>query len=335
MRDVVLGMANVESQVGNVEANLCTIDRWAGEAAAQGVEICVFPELGVHGYDCSDIGPLCPEEIVPIPSTVTDRLCAMALKHGMMLVPGLLERSNSGVIFNTQLVINSDGTIQGGYRKTHPGISELPTFSAGDELPVFHHPKINFGIQTCYDTHFPLPSMVLASKGCELIICPHASATQIMSAAAVSSGSPGHFAPGRARAADGSTIERGPLKYERWLRYIPARAYDNSIFTAICNQVGRGPSRHARHLSTAGGGASFEGGGVSFVCAPSGEVIAGGPAQGHSWDYNGESLLVCTLQAAALELARTPISFFRRWHHPRTQTWVEQVLGAGYQPSKL
>ena len=150
MKDVVLGLVNMESAVGDVEANLATMERWAKEAAKAGVEILLYPELCVTGYDCSDAGPLFPEAIPPIPSDVTDRLCAMAAEHGMMMLPGLLEREPGGAVFNTQLVIEADGTLQGCYRKTHPGITELPTFGAGDELPIFHHPKVTFGVQICY-----------------------------------------------------------------------------------------------------------------------------------------------------------------------------------------
>ena len=98
MKDVVLGLVNMESAVGDVEANLATMERWAKEAAKAGVEILLYPELCVTGYDCSDAGPLFPEAIPPIPSDVTDRLCAMAAEHGMMMLPGLLEREPGGAV---------------------------------------------------------------------------------------------------------------------------------------------------------------------------------------------------------------------------------------------
>ena len=163
------------------------------------------------------------------------------------------------------------------------------------------------------DTHFPVPSALLAEKGAELILCPHASAVETVSSMDENTG----FAPGRTE-----SREAGELKYERWLRYVPARAYDNSVFTAICNQCGLGPAAHPAHVAAAGGGASFDGGGVTFVCGPAGDVLARGP----SFD---ESLLVHTLEAAELERVRgTPISFFRRWHHPKTREWAAEISGS-------
>lgn len=258
------------------------------------------------------------------------------------------------------------------YRKTHPGITELPTFNAGDELPVFRHPKVTFGIQICCrcraplpplcararapacvsvldtaspsgslflyvalapgrlahwlvacsidDTHFPIPAALLAEKGAQLVFAPHASAVEVVSALATTDA---HFAPGRT-----VSRETGAMKLERWLRYVPARAYDNSVYVAICNQCGLGPAADAEHRRTAGGGASFNGGSVSFVCGPTGEIIAGGDG-GSRGDFGEESLLVHVLEAAELERVRSSaISFFRRWHHPKTREWANAIEGS-------
>lgn len=183
------------------------------------------------------------------------------------------------------------------------------------------------------DTHFPLPTCLLAEQGAQLVFAPHASAVEVVSATlddnagSIENGSrnddaasiDSHFAPGQ-----NLSRETGALKLERWLRYVPARAYDNSIFVAICNQCGRGPAADAGHRQASGGGASFDGGSVSFVCGPTGEVIAGGDAGGG--DFKRASLLVHVLEAAELERVRgSAISFFRRWHHPRTREWANAI----------
>ena len=220
------------------------------------------------------------------------------------------------------------------------------------------------------DTHFPMPSALLAEQGAELIFAPHASAVEIVddtdhnkpppppppsgsgvnedAVAAVDA----HFAPGQT-----VSREAGPAKLERWLRYVPARAYDNSVFVAICNQCGKGPAAHAGHRRTPGGGASFEEGSLSFVCGPSGEVLAGAGAgsgsgsggagvaestptgaggsslepgsSSSSSSHSEESLLIHKLEAAELERVRgSTISFFRRWHHPKTRDWANSIAGS-------
>ena len=72
-----------------------------------------------------------------------------------MVLAGMLEADEGGSVFNTQIVCSAQGELAGGYRKTQPGLSELPSFGAGDELPVFHHPKITFGIQICCEPNPP------------------------------------------------------------------------------------------------------------------------------------------------------------------------------------
>ena len=49
-------------------------------------------------------------------------------------------------------------------------------------------------------------------------------------------------------------------KYESWMRHLPARAYDNSLFVAACNQVGSNKN-----------GLTFPG--VALLINPSGQVI--------------------------------------------------------------
>ncbi|MBT4143606.1 MAG: nitrilase, partial [Chloroflexi bacterium] len=110
----------------------------------------------------------------------------------------------------------------------------------------------------------------LADKGAELIFMPHASG-------------------GAEAAAD---------KQARWERYVPARAYDNTVFTAICNQVGDNEAGH-----------SFEG--VTFVCDPTGKLMAS------SNNGTAEEIVISKLEAETLEQARhVPETFFRHFRRP-------------------
>ena len=92
--------------------------------------------------------------------------------------------------------------------------------------------------------------------------------------------------------------ETADEKKRRWLRYIPARAYDNTVFSAVCNQVGNN-------------GASRTFVGVTFVCDPLGRVVA------EAADGDAEEMVVCDLKAALLTRARrTPETFFRHFRRP-------------------
>ena len=264
------------SRVGDIEGNLASIDRMLGEAVRLGAEIACFPELSVCGYNTNGRDGLARNgghvpPVVEIPGEVTDALLSIGQRHGIWFLVGLLERDSSGIVYNTQLVI-SPLRIEGKYRKTHVPTTEIGTWRHGDDLPVFDHPKIRFGIEICYDTHFPEVSTALANKGAELIFMPHASGG-----------------------------ESPPDKQARWERYVPARAYDNTLFAAICNQVGDN-----------GTGNEFQG--VTFVCDPTGKLMA---------QSNGstavEEIVIAELQAASLEKARRiPETFFRHFRRPET-----------------
>jgi predicted amidohydrolase len=274
LQDVKIAAIQMTSVVGDIEGNLASIDRLLGDAVAKGADIACFPELSVSGYNTSERSgePANGTRIPPtveVPSETTAALEAIGKRHGIWFLVGLLERDSSGIVYNTQLVISPNG-IEGKYRKTHVPTTEIGTWRHGDDLPIFDHPKIRFGIEICYDTHFPEVSAALADKGAELIFMPHAS----------------------------GGAEPAPDKQARWERYVPARAYDNTVFAAICNQVGDNEAGH-----------TFEG--VTFVCDPVGKVMA------QSNDGSVEDIVIAKLETSALEEARhVPETFFRHFRRP-------------------
>jgi N-carbamoylputrescine amidase len=99
--------------------------------------------------------------------------------------------------------------ILGIYRKLHIAPPEKSVFDAGKNIPVFDAGGIRFGIQLCYDAHFPELSTHMALAGADVIFIPHASPR-------------------------GTPAE----KRDSWLRHLPARAFDNGVFVVACNQVG-------------------------------------------------------------------------------------------------
>ena len=101
--------------------------------------------------------------------TSIDRLLGDAIGQGADIVR-FTELSVCG--YNTQLVISPDG-IEGKYRKSHVHTTEISTRRHGDGLPIFDHPKIRFGVEICYGTHFPEISTALADKGAERIFLSH------------------------------------------------------------------------------------------------------------------------------------------------------------------
>ncbi|MCR6544871.1 nitrilase-related carbon-nitrogen hydrolase [Dehalobacterium formicoaceticum] len=249
MKDTRIALAQMQAETGNVEGNLKKIAEFAEAAAEQKADMICFPELCITGYNKTK-GLLIPE-IVPGPSS--EALQNLARRYGMVIMAGLPEVSPYDKPYIAQLVAFPDGRLLT-YRKTHLGKSEIDGFTPGDDLPIFSGEKAQFGIGICWDMHFPELSTVLALKGAEIIFAPHAS-PQIM---------------GNRR--------------NSWLKYMPARAYDNGVYIAACNLVG-----------SDGGEKEFCGG--AMVLDPKGNVVA------ESFD-EGENLLVVDLPGAPINKMR-------------------------------
>jgi N-carbamoylputrescine amidase len=190
---------------GNARANLERMEGWVAAARAQGAAIVCFPELNITGYG-TDAGM--PKEAEPVPGLLSEHLGAMAARHGLVILAGLAEQAGDGRICASHLAVAPAGLL-GRYRKLHIAPPEQSVFSAGDRVPIFEACGIRFGIQLCYDAHFPELSTRMALDGADVIFMPHASPR-------------------------GTPAE----KRSSWMRHLPARAFDNGVFVVACNQTG-------------------------------------------------------------------------------------------------
>jgi len=265
MKDLTVAAVAMRSGFGRIESNLDKMENFVRMAARQGAEVVCFPEMNISGYALrEDIRKFAE----PVPGPAASRVQRMADEHDIIIVAGLAERTEDERIAITQIVASPGGGL-GAYRKLHLSEGEQNLFRAGSEIPVFNAGETAFGVQLCYDAHFPELSAMLALEGAEVLFVPHAS-------------------PARESAGE---------KRDRWLRYLAARAYDNSVFLVACNQVGDGDA-----------GIRFPG--VILIFDPRGQVIAetSGPE---------ENMLVAELKADLLEKTRdTRMGFFLAYRRP-------------------
>ena len=168
MQDMRIGVVQMICRVGPTEANLETIERFSEKASGQDVDMLCFPELSICGYNAGSTAHPEPETL---DGPSVGRLKAIAAGNGITLLAGLLERDRSGIVYNTQVICDADGLV-GAYRKTHVPTAEIGTWSAGAELPVFLHNKARYGIEICYDSHFPEVSAILAKNGADILFFP-------------------------------------------------------------------------------------------------------------------------------------------------------------------
>lgn len=203
-----VGAVCMRSIPGAIEKNLERMEVLAGRAAEEGTEILCFPEFSVTGYVLKD-----PEGVYSGSSyeAVLDRVVRMAREYGVVLLAGVIEPSRDGRPAIGQVVAGPEG-IMGIHRKTHLSPPEKKAFRQGNRISVFNWKGKAFGIQLCYESHFPEISTMMALKGADILFMPHASPR----------GTPSE-------------------KIESWLRHLTGRAFDNALFIVACNAVGRSP----------------------------------------------------------------------------------------------
>lgn len=173
----------METELGNKKTNLSKMVDMIDKAAKQDAKLVVFPELSLTGFNC---GESFLELSEPIPGPTTEVLCKKAKENGMFVVAGLPEKGDiPGVLYNSVVLIGSDGSIIGKYRKTHLAlylhwdiISEEPEiFRRGNKLSVFKTELGSIGMLICQDSDFPETWRTLALKGAEIVTFSSASPT--------------------------------------------------------------------------------------------------------------------------------------------------------------
>jgi predicted amidohydrolase len=173
----------METELGNKEANLSKMVSMIDKAAKQDVKLAVFPELSLTGFNC---GESFFELSEPIPGSATEVLCEKAKENEMYVVAGLPEKGDiAGVLYNSVVLIDPKGSIVGKYRKTHLALylhwditSEEPEiFRRGNKLSVFKTELGTIGMLICQDSDFPETWRTLALKGAEIVTFSSASPT--------------------------------------------------------------------------------------------------------------------------------------------------------------
>ena len=237
-----------ERNHGDAEANLAVIEQRVAEAAARGAKLVLLQELHNGAYFCQhqDVCEFELAEAIPGPSTA--RLGTLAKKHGVVLVGSLFERRGAGLYHNTAVVLDSDGSLAGKYRKMHipddPGFNEKFYFTPGD---LGFHPVDTsvgrLGVLVCWDQWYPEGARLMALAGADLLLYPTAIG----------------WDPGDAQ-------DEKDRQRNAWILSHRGHAVANGLPVLSCNRVGHEPSP----LDAAG----IDFWGSSHVLGPQGEFLA-------------------------------------------------------------
>lgn len=130
--------------------NLRRIEHAMEEAARQKVQVACFPECAILGWVNPDAYTLAD----PIPGPTSDRLCALARQHKIMIAIGLDEKQGDKV-YDAAILIGADGNILLKHRKINTLVELLtPPYTRGraEEIKAVDTPIGRVGMLICADT---------------------------------------------------------------------------------------------------------------------------------------------------------------------------------------
>lgn len=156
-----------------------------GEAADNGADIVVFPEVWLAGYPYWTEGwdshlpawvggrIAFRDAALLVPSEDTERLGAAARQHGVHVVMGCNEidsRRESDTIYNTLLFFDRAGTLLGKHRKLMPTFSERQFWGMGDggDIKVFETDIGRIGGLICGEHVMTLARAAMIAEGEEI-----------------------------------------------------------------------------------------------------------------------------------------------------------------------
>ncbi|PAV28267.1 carbon-nitrogen hydrolase [Virgibacillus profundi] len=192
---------------GEPDKNFPRVEEKITEAAAQGANIVVLPEMWNTGYDLARL-----EEIADVEGKRTKELFTRLSKElGIHIIGGSVSTRKGNEFFNTMYVVNKHGEIISSYDKAHlfKLMDEHHYLQQGNQLHVFSLDNVQMGGVICYDIRFPEWLRKHVLEGANLL-----------------------FVPAQWPAA----------RIDHWRILLQARAIENQCFVIGVNRVGEDPN---------------------------------------------------------------------------------------------
>ncbi len=199
---ISISLAQLEFLVGEPDQNFHKVNKFVQNAAENGTELVLLPELWASGYDLKN----CQKYASSIQEGMFARMQAVAREH-QIAVGGSLIEEDQGIYYNTFVLYDSEGTLIGSYRKIHlfQLLDEKKYFGGGTQLALLETSWGLIGLATCYDLRFPELFRAYAARGAVLVLL---------------------------------AAEWPERRISHWIALVRARAIENQFFMAAVNKVG-------------------------------------------------------------------------------------------------
>ena len=164
---------------GDEQTNIYAVSGLIAEAAEQGAQIILPPELFAGPYFCkAEDEPLFALAQPLAQSTPVLAMQKLAKQYGVAIPASFFERDGPHH-YNSIAMIDSDGEIMGVYRKSHipdgPGYEEKYYFRPGNSgFKVWDLFGTRIGVGICWDQWYPETARAMALMGAEILFYPTA-----------------------------------------------------------------------------------------------------------------------------------------------------------------
>ena len=204
------------SNAGSVEANLEKSLRAIADAAEQGADLVLFPEVQLTEFFPQYPGGDASKYAVTLADPIVRQLCEACRAHRIMAAPNLY-LLEGGKRYDASLLIDRGGAVLGVQKMVHIAQAnqffEQDYYAPSDEgFRVFETEFGRIGIVVCFDRHYPESIRTEALQGADLILISTV-----------------------------NTKAEPSLMFEWELR---VQAFHNSVLLAMCNRVGAEGDMH-------------------------------------------------------------------------------------------
>ncbi|MDN7242039.1 carbon-nitrogen family hydrolase [Planococcus sp. N028] len=200
-----LACIQLDIAFGEPETNFKRVAEKMQEAAENGADIIVLPEMWNTGYALTEL-----ENLADSTEQAKAFIADFAEKHHVHVVGGSVSTRKKGAFYNTMHIANKNGEAVGEYDKAHLfGLMDEHVYlEAGDSLNLFELDGVACGGVICYDIRFPEWIRAHALNGAKIMFVP---------------------------------AEWPLARIDHWRILLQARAIENQCFVVAVNRAGKDP----------------------------------------------------------------------------------------------
>lgn len=197
-----VSVAQVEASLAGTGNRLAWLEAKVRRAAIEDVDLVLFPELFLSGYN---VGEALHQRAEAQDGPFAQRVGALAKDLGLSIAYGYPERDGE-TVYNAFIFFDDQGRVLANHRKTVLPLGiEHDWFATGSNVLVFRFRGATIAMLICYECEFPEIVRHAALEGAEIVLVA---------------------------TAGGAAWEQVPTCV------IPSRAYENGIFIAYANYCG-------------------------------------------------------------------------------------------------